>query len=156
MTSRPSRRKRGHHARPHHGRLARAGGSDHGEHASGAELLQTRVHVVGASEERVRVVGVVGEQAAVGAHRARLRQRRVLEQRRILAQHRLLELGELRTRVDAQVPVEHLPDPAQGDQRLVLLSRLVLRQREQRPASLAQRLLVHQGLGASQHLLRVP
>ena len=156
MTSRPSRRKRGHHARPHHGRLARAGGADHGEHASGAELLQTRVHVVGASEERVRVVGVVGEQAAVRAHRARLRQRRVLEQRRILAQHRLLELGELRARVDAQVPVEHLPDPAQGDQRLVLLSGLVLRQREQRPASLAQRLLVHQGLGASQHLLRVP
>ena len=49
-------------------------------------------------KKRVRVVGVVGQQAAVRTHRARLRERHVLDQGRVLPQHRPLEIARARDR----------------------------------------------------------
>ena len=69
----PAPEERGHHPGPHQGGLAHAGRPDHGEHARVAQPAQAGGDVVLATEERVRVGGVVGQQAAVGTGRPDLR-----------------------------------------------------------------------------------
>jgi hypothetical protein len=87
------------------------------------------------------------------AVRRRRRQRRGAQQRRVLAQDRLLEGHDVVAGIDPELTREHGLELMDGAQGLSLGARLVLGQREQRPAAFPKRSRPHQGLSLGQHLV---
>ena len=101
--------------------------------------LQERHRLVEHGLAADRAGGCSGVRRCIGRlrHGCRRRRRDGRRQRRVLAQHRLLEPLDLLRRVDPELLGEAFAEPAQGVERVGLPRALVLRQREQRPQSLA-------------------
>ena len=127
------------------------GRADDGDRSALAQDVQAGAHGVVAAEEGLVVVEVERQQASVGAG-ARRRHRSAGQQGLVLPEDRLLQRGELRTGVDPELLGEHPLDAVDGPQRLGLPARLVLGQRQQLPAPLAQGRFPDHGLGRREHL----
>ena len=121
-----------------------------------AEPAQARFELGGAAEEGVRVVDLVGQQTEIGAGGRRLGECLAPDQGRVLGQDRLLERHQLGPGVQAELRGEYAAHPAQRGQCLRLPAGLVLGQREQAPAVLAQRLRPDQRLEVGEDGLVLP
>jgi hypothetical protein len=93
------------------------------------------------AEEAVGVLLLVGEQAGVGAGRRDVREGAGTADPRVLPEDRCFELHQVPSGIDAELLGELLAGTTQGLERLALQTSLVLRRREQRPPSFAQRRL---------------
>ena len=141
---------------PHQRRLPRTRRPDDGDDADVGEPSHARRHVGVASEEEVGVVDVVVEQSQVRAGRTGLGSHRHRSKRRVLSQDRLFEGDQVGTGIESQLGGEHRARTMEGAQRVALLARLVLRQRQQRPPVLSQRLLGDARLCLGQHFPVTP
>ena len=104
-----------------------------------------------ASEERLRVVRTERHQPRVGARDALARGGSGESSSGIVTQDRRLELGDARAGLDAELLVESRPRGAQHGEGVGLAVGAIVRQREDRPAVLAQRGLPHALLGFGDH-----
>ena len=128
-------------------RLARAGGARDRDDGAGAHPLQHRLRVGLAPEEHIGVVRAEGPQTGVGAERGDRKGGRRRGEVGVLAQHRELEGREPGAGLDAELVREPLARGAEHGERLGLPIGAVVRERDDRPTVLAQRLLAEQALG---------
>ena len=128
-------------------RLARAGGARDRDDGAGAHPLQHRLRVGVASEEHIGVVGAEGAQTGVGAERGDSEGGRRRGEVGVLAQHRELEGREPGTGLDPELVREPLPRGAEHGERFGLPVGAVVREGDDRPPVLAQRLFAEQALG---------
>ena len=133
--------------------LAGAGRPHESDERAVGERAQTRLHVTVAAEEPLGVIDVVRLEPLPGALR-RPPPRLGDEEAGVLRQDRLLEGHHLRRRIDAELLGQHCAELPQGAQCFALGPRLVLREREELPAALAQRCGPHHRVSLRQHLSR--
>ena len=128
-------------------RLARTGGARDRDNGTRAHPLQHRLRVGFAPEEHVGVIRAEGPKTGIGAQRGDRKGGRRRGEVGVLAQHRQLEGREPRSGLDAKLVREPLPRGANHGERLGLPVGAVVRQRDDRPSILAQRLFAEQALG---------
>ena len=136
----------GDQAGPHERRLAAPRRSRNHEQRRRTEPVEAHVYIVRAAEERLAVGPVVRRKTLVGAGRADDCRCRRRGESRVLAKDRGFEIEQVDARLQPDLG-EGSPGAGQRSQGIGLPGAAVLRQREQRPTTLAERFLVDQRLG---------
>ena len=139
--------------RPDERGLADAGRADHGEYAAAAQDRCRGLDVGLAAEERLGVADVVRRESRPGADRTRGDTHSAGREGHVVGEDGPLERVELGTGIQAELVAQDCSAPAKRVERHLLLAAAVLRQREQRPAALAERLGEGHGLCLGQRLL---
>ncbi len=127
------------------GGLPDPGGTDHDQDPRVPESAQAGREVVLAAEERVGVLGVVREQAPVGADGARLAVGPRASSDGSCRSSRCSRSTSSRPGIQAELLDQHRARPLHGAEGLALPAGLVQRGGQQRPAPLPERCLRDQG-----------